>query len=47
MNFESLLDKSLKPPHIPSAKALKEKECDWEKEKLKGTTAVKQSDDPF
>lgn len=34
INFDDLLLKKLKAPYIPNAKAIKEKVCDWEKEKI-------------
>ena len=47
INFDDLLQKKLKAPYVPNTKALKEKVCDWEKEKLSGAKAVKGDEDPF
>jgi serine/threonine protein kinase len=47
INFEDLVMKKLKAPYVPSTKAMKEKVCDWEKEKITGATAVKTGEDPF
>lgn len=48
LSFDDLLQKKLKAPYSPDpSKPIKEKPCDWEKEKLSGASAVKKSDDPF
>ena len=47
IKFDDLLQKKLKAPHIPKSNALKDKESDWEKEKVSSAKPVKDSEDPF
>lgn len=47
INFEDLLSKKLKPPHIPSTTDMKQTETNWAKDKLIGCQAVSAAEDPF
>jgi len=48
MNFDELLLRKLKAPHVPDTKnSLKTKEVNWEKEKNSGVKAMDAKDDPF
>ena len=47
INFDDLLEKKLKAPHVPNTSELKQTETNWNKDKCVGVKAVSASEDPF
>jgi len=42
-----LLERKLKPPHVPEKKDFKQSDLNWEKVKNNGVKAVSAGEDPF
>ena len=47
INFNDLLERKLKPPHVPEKKDFKQSDSNWEKVKNNGVKAVSAGEDPF
>ena len=47
ISFNDLLERKLKPPHMPDTKDFKLTEQKWDKVKSAGVEAVAKKDDPF